>query len=294
VTDPNPPLPAPIDRAALERILQRAAELQAQDHDVGEGLSTEEVLALGKEVGIPVHLLRQAMLEEQSRIVARSPQGLADELFGPGEVVAGRVVRGSTQAAELTLLDWMDKNELLVLQRQLPGRLSWERMTGVQAAMRRGISTFEGARARFMLTRADVVRATITPLEEGYCHVALSASLKDARTAVLAGAGVVSGMGAVGAGVLVALHAIWFLPLAPLVGGAALGWAVSRRHRPTVERVQLGLERALDYVEVSAVKPAHELPPAKPPSLLEYITGEVRRAITSANYPRPDRYPRKR
>jgi hypothetical protein len=41
--------------------------------------------------------------------------------------------------------------------------------------MRRGISTFEGARARFMLSRADVVRATITPLEAGFCHVTLAA-----------------------------------------------------------------------------------------------------------------------
>ena len=65
----------------------------------------------------------------------------------------------------------MDKNELLVLQRHQPGRISWERMTGMQAAMRRGMSTFEGARARFMLARADVIRATITPLEDGFCHV---------------------------------------------------------------------------------------------------------------------------
>ena len=42
-----------IDRAALERIMQRAAELQTGERDIGEGLTPEEVLALGKEVGIP-------------------------------------------------------------------------------------------------------------------------------------------------------------------------------------------------------------------------------------------------
>ena len=278
----EPPVPARIDRAALERILQRAAELQAQEHDVGEGLSSDEVIALGKEVGIPGPLLRQAMLEERSRIAAVTPEGLADELFGSDEVVAARVVRGTPEAAEAALLEWMDKNELLVVQRQQPGRISWEKLTGVQAAMRRGISTFEGARARFMLVRTDVVRATITALEDGYCHVALAASLRGARASVLAGAGVMGGLGIASAGVLVALQAVWFLPLAPLLGGSALAWALSRRHRPTVERTQLGLERALDHVEGHAIKPAHELP-TRGHGLFELITGEVRKAITSAS-----------
>ena len=45
--------PARIDRAALERIIQRAAELQTADRDIGEELTPEQVLALGREVGIP-------------------------------------------------------------------------------------------------------------------------------------------------------------------------------------------------------------------------------------------------
>ena len=284
-------VPARIDRAALERILQRAAELQAQEHDVGEGLSSEEVIALGKEVGIPGHLLRQAMLEERGRLALRSSEGLASELFGPDEVGAARVVRATPEAAERTLVEWMDRNELLVIQRQQPGRISWERMTGVQAAMRRGISTFEGARARFMLSKADVVRATFTPLEEGFCHVALTASIRGSRSSHLVGAGVAGGLGVAGAGALVALQAIWFLPIAPLVGGAAIAWAVSRGHRPTVERTQLGLERALDFVEGSAVKPAHQVPP-RSAGLLEFITGEVRKAIASSAQ-HPPRHQRK-
>jgi hypothetical protein len=42
-----------ISREALERIIQRAAELQAGERDIGEGLTKDEVLALGKDVGIP-------------------------------------------------------------------------------------------------------------------------------------------------------------------------------------------------------------------------------------------------
>jgi hypothetical protein len=61
--------PARIDRAALERIIQRAAELQTSTRDIGESLTQEEVLALGKEVGIPDRYLQQALLEERTRAV---------------------------------------------------------------------------------------------------------------------------------------------------------------------------------------------------------------------------------
>lgn len=286
-------VPARVDRAALERILQRAAELQASEHDVGEGLTPEEVVKLGDEVGIPGRYLRQAMLEEQSRLPGRAAQGVADRLMGPDDVGAARVVRGDADAAELALLEWMSKNELLNIQRQQPGRISWERMTGMQAAMRRGISTFEGARARFMLARADVVRATITPLEAGFCHVALTAGLGSARRGFLGGAATLGAAGVLGSGVLTALSAVWFVALLPVVGGAGLAWLVTRSYRPIADRTQLGLERALDYVEGHAIKPAHELPD-RSPGLLEMLTTEVRKAITSGALTPPTRKPRDR
>ena len=64
-----------IDRKALERIVRRAAELQAGSQEIGEGLTSQEVLALGKDVGIPEGYLRQAMLEEQTR--AGTPESAA-------------------------------------------------------------------------------------------------------------------------------------------------------------------------------------------------------------------------
>src|SRR5439155_8780921 len=79
-----------IDRAALERIMQRAAELQAAEADVGEGLTSNEVLALGKEVGIPGRYLQQAMLEQATAIVAPAEAGLLGRVVGPHEVSAHR------------------------------------------------------------------------------------------------------------------------------------------------------------------------------------------------------------
>ena len=286
-------VPARVDRAALERILQRAAELQASEHDVGEGLTPDEVVKLGDEVGIPGRYLRQAMLEEQSRLPGAQSKGLIDHTVGPDEVAAARVVRGDPESAERALLEWMSKNELMVLQRQQPGRLSWERMTGVQAAMRRGMSTLEGAKARFMLSRANVVRATLTPLEAGFCHVTLVAELRGTRAGYLGGMATVGGSGAVASGVLVALNAFWVVAALPAVAGAGLAYIVSRQFRPIVERSQLGLERALDYVEGNAIKPSHQLPDRQP-GLIELITTEMRKAISSGTFTNPQRKPRDR
>ena len=43
--------PARIDRAALERIIQRAAELQTAERDMGDSLTSDQLMALGREVG---------------------------------------------------------------------------------------------------------------------------------------------------------------------------------------------------------------------------------------------------
>ena len=67
--------PARFDRAALERIIQRAAELQTSERDIGENLTPDDVLALGKEVGIPSRYLQQALLEERTRLAGVSPPG---------------------------------------------------------------------------------------------------------------------------------------------------------------------------------------------------------------------------
>ena len=70
-----PNLPERVDRAAIERIIQRAAELQTGERDLDDGLTKDELLALGKEVGIPERLLRQALLEERSRTELPPSQG---------------------------------------------------------------------------------------------------------------------------------------------------------------------------------------------------------------------------
>jgi len=280
------PDPSRLDSAALERVLHRAAEMQAAETDIGDGLTELEVLDLGRQVGIPARLLQQAMLEERSRVALSRPATLLDAWVGPGEVMAQRVVMGDPESIEGVLLQWMEKHELMTLQRQQPGRITWERLGGMQAALKRGASVFSSGASRFMLARAELVSATVTPLENGYCHVALTAKLKEARGSALGGAVASAGFGAAGTMVLAALGAMLLVTPIPLVGGAAIGYVVLRGYPPVAQRTQLGLERVLDFVERGAVKPSHQVPP-RGPGLVELLTSEVRRALTSQSSATP-------
>ena len=66
----------------------------------------------------------------------------------------------------------------------------------------------------------------------------------------------------------------------PVIAGAGIASLIWRGYRPTIARVRLGLERALDHLERGTVKPGHELP-SKPASLLQAVTEEVRKALRS-------------
>jgi hypothetical protein len=270
-------LPQRIDRSAIERIIQRATELQTGERDIADGLSPEEVVSLGKEVGIPERYLQQAMLEERSRSLAPVPEGALDRAIGPGTVRAERVIRGTPEEVEQRLIQYFDDYELFTVQRQQPGRITWEPVRGVQGAIRRSSAVFQGNRP-FMLSRASLLGATVLGLEPGFCHVALTAELKASRGALIGGALAVNTAGIAGAAILLVLSPFIWLAAAPLPFTLAVGWGILRQYTPVVERARLGLERALDHLERGEPKPAHALPP-RGGRVLGAILDEVRRAI---------------
>jgi hypothetical protein len=281
------PVPQKIDRAALERIMQRAAELQAAEADVGEGLTPDEVTALGKEVGIPARYLQQAMLEQATEIVAPAEAGFLGRVVGPREVSAYRVVLGDPEDAARALITWFDKNELLVVQRQTTGRVAFEPLGGMAAALRRGSVMLGSSKPKFMLAKSELVTATFTRLESGYCHVALTANLGRTRGGHVGGGVGLGSAGVAAAIVATTLSPFWLVMVPPLLVGAVAGWFALKSYRPVAERALLGLERALDYLERGGVKPAHQLPP-RSGGILESLAGEIRKAIASSTEgPRP-------
>src|SRR2546429_8021910 len=102
-----------IRREALERIIQRAAELQAGEQDIGEGLTEPELLPLGQDVGIPSRYLRQALLEEQTRPPAEARGGVLAWLVGPGRPPGQRGVAGEPPGLGRPLGDPRHEEEAL-------------------------------------------------------------------------------------------------------------------------------------------------------------------------------------
>ena len=275
-------VPARLDKAALERIIQRASELQTGSQDYGDNLTAEEILKLGKDVGIDEGYLQQAILEEQTRTDLPDAGGFWNRLVGPGVVTAQRVVQGEVEEVTARLEKWIEENELLVLQRNQPGRLSWEPLGGFQAVMRRSSAMLGGGKRPFMLARADGVSATIVPLEAGYCNVVLTATLKKVRAGYIGGLATLWTASGVSAAILAAMSPFLILAVAPIPLGLIAAWAVARQYPPIPQRVKVGLESVLDHLERGSVKPQHQLP-QRTPGLFGILADEVKKAIKPDN-----------
>jgi len=274
-----------IRREALERIIQRAAELQAGERDIGEGLTEAEVLALGQDVGIPTRYLRQALLEEQTRSVVTGGTGLFAWLTGPSLLTAERVVPGDRGAVERALTVWMEREESLQVKRRYADRTTWEPRVGAFASIQRALGA--GGKT-FALARATEVGGQVTQLETGFSHVRLVADVRGERARRLWGAALLVLWGAVLAGVLPALGALAPWAAIPTAVAWAAALAVARRHRRENERIQVGLEQVLDRVEHGEIKPEHALPGSRVTTFAR-IAEEFRKAFDT---PPPGARPR--
>jgi hypothetical protein len=263
-----------IGREALERILQRATELQTGEHDVGEGLTDDDVLALGKDVGIPSRYLQQALLEERTRALDGAPRGWS--LAGPAQLAAHRVVPGDRGTIERALSAWMEGQELLRVKRRYPDRTTWEPQVGFVASMQRGLRA--GGKT-YALANAAEIAAQVTPLETGFCHVRLSADVRNLRRARLGGAIGLAGAGALATGAAVVAGVIVPFVAFPAVGLGLAALAVLLAGRTQqLEKLQVGLEQVLDRLERGEIRPEHALPGPRA-SAFARIAEEIRRQL---------------
>ena len=217
-----------IRREALERIIQRAAELQAGERDIGEGLTEADVLALGNDVGIPARYLRQALLEERTRSLVQERGGVPGWLLGPGRLSAQRVVSGEPAAVERALDSWMQQEELLQVKRRYPDHTTWEPKVGAFASIQRALGS--GGR-RFALARASEVAGQVTPLESGFCHVQLFADMRNIRRQRLGIAATLLGMGAAATAAFLAIGVLAPFAYVPLLAYRPAEVAALRSHR---------------------------------------------------------------
>ena len=264
-----------IRREALDRIIQRAAELQAGERDIGEGLTEADLLALGQDVGIPTRYLRQALLEERTRPLLDQRRGPLGWLVGPGRLSAQRVVTGERDAVERALGSWMQEEELLQVKRRYTDHTTWEPKVGAFASIQRALGS--GGR-RFALARAAEVAGHVTPLESGFCHVQLFADVRNVRRQRLGGAAVLLGMGAAATGAFVTMGVLAPFPFLPLLALGPAAVAVLRSHRLQHEQIQIGLDQVLDRLERGEIKPEHTLPGLKTSPFVR-IADEIRKTF---------------
>lgn len=259
----EPRLPVPrsagrsLDRAAMERVLARAAELQMQsgDADPSDALTETQLLELGREVGIAPDVLRRALAEEHTRVMLPEESGLAARVAGPAIVGAARVVDGAPMEVLATIDAWMRREECLQSKRRLGDRQTWEPRRDMGAQLRMGFNL--GGRG-YHLARAAEVGASVAAVEPRRTHVQLTADVGPSRRRRLAGGGTAAAAGTVTGGSLLLLPfanpAVLMEPILALgavltAAGMGVGWAVARSHRNVALRVQTALEQLLDRLE---------------------------------------------
>jgi hypothetical protein len=266
--DAVPRDPGVLDRAGLERVLARAAELQAAVGDRPEALSEAQLIELGSEVGISPEHLRQALVEERGRGLLPDETGLAVTLAGASSVAAARVVPG-TPASVLAALDaTMQRDEVLVLKRRFPERLSWESQRGLIGGLRRG---FALSGRSYHLTGATDVTAGVAAVDSARVHVRLAASFADVRTRrIELGAMSALALFITGVPLLVIGVAPVLAVLPPVILGGSMFAITRRQYRRMLARAQVALEQVLDRLEYGASKPSAAQ------ALLDVIVGPPR------------------
>lgn len=250
---PRPPARR-LDRASLERVLARAAELQSATGETPEEFSEDQLLELGREVGLSPQNLRQALAEERTRsVVVADERGLRAAVFGPSHVHAERTVPGKPDDVLAAIDVWMQRQELLVVKRHLAERIVWEPHRGVLMDVKRALRV--GGRD-YALSRAFEVSATVISVDDNRVHVGLegdfrnllnSSTIQGVASGVFgAAAGGVLGVLGIGAAIGMGL----VVAAAPVVAGVGIGVTAARatQHR-VVTRAQLALEQLLDRLE---------------------------------------------
>jgi hypothetical protein len=249
---PRPPVL--LDRDDLDRVIRRAVELQFHAGDAAEGqsLSEDEVLRIGREVGVDERHLRRALgeLRAESLVPARPEANrFLDRRVGPGQARASRVVPGEAREVEAKLAEHFRSGESLTRIRSRGGRSRWEPAEGFLAEIQRGVK-WKGH--RYDLARAQAVDLAVVPLEDGYSLVSVSADLRGSRSENFFG--YAAGFGGVGAAVGLGFGLVvtggWLVALPGLAVGAALGsYSGTQAHAREVERLQLAMEGVLDRLE---------------------------------------------
>lgn len=244
--------PPVIHRSALERVLQRAAELHAAGGEPPETLSESDILAAASEVGISAVALKQALAEERMRVVLPEERGMLANIAGPATFVAARQLAGRPGDLLARIDQALQRDENLVERRRFPDRIVWGPRGGWAGALRE-IARFDGR--GFPLVKADEVSAVVMDADAGRAHVRIEASMSERRASAARWAVAGVGFGAAMTTALILMSV--FVPVAVVAGGAVAAtsaWLTRRGYRKDAAAAQLAIEQTLDRLEFGQQK----------------------------------------
>jgi hypothetical protein len=249
----------PVDRISgtdLERVIQRAAELQLSRGDVPDSLDEAEVVHIAEEVGLEPRHVRQALAElrADALVPAQAAEtGVATKLFGSATIQTSRVVPGNASEILSGLGEYLADRESLTCVRDRGGQQVWEPAKGLGSVLLRSLD-FSGKRYELATARRTCV--FVEQLEEGRSLVTLSVDLTNERTSHAAGW--FFGMSAGGLGISLGLilgggaPALLIAPLAATTVATAATFGASKMFAAKKARVELAVQGLLDRLERGA------------------------------------------
>jgi hypothetical protein len=245
--------PFDIPAEQLERIIARASVLQNALGD-GEGrrLSEEEIIAIGREVGLDADHVRRALAEYRAdALVPPEPEEhpWVTRLLGPGHARARRVIPGDPADIHRRFEHHMVSRERMRAVRLRGTESVWEPDTSWSGKLGRALD-FNGQGHE--VSKLQSVSIVTAPASSTEAMVTLTADVREERKEQLMGWGI--GLVMVAVFVLVPFFTktpwLWLL-LGPVlaVAGAGAVWAVRSAIDAKRQRVALLLEGLLDQLE---------------------------------------------
>jgi hypothetical protein len=256
----SPKLPARrLNTEQMEAVVRRAVELQTREADssADPGLSEDELLRIGGELGIGAAHMRRALAEVA--VGTPAPGGVGARFFGEARIGAARAVPGRPDTVRAHIERYLIESQYLAVLRRLPDVTVYEKSSGLQVELTRAMDATRavlggrGAAPRvgagFDLRTARTVEVSVTPLEEGVSWVSFTIDLGNQRTGywvgINSGFGVAALTGATVAAIAIAPPAA--LIALPVMAGSA--WGTRIAYDRIIQRARLHLEALLDHLE---------------------------------------------
>lgn len=241
----------------LEQIVRRAAELQNKRGNSGSQLLTEdEVIEIGRQVGLQPDHVRRAMAEIHAESLAPTPppgNRMLDAIAGDSRAEVRRVVAGNPVVIQQQIeLQLRDREKLSALRRR-PTRSVWEASGRVIDRVERFMNL---SGKEYTLAESREVHLAVSETEPGWSVVTLSADLTNKRDELLYTAGSCVAVAAILAAVFVGEElgytALVLTSVALLAGLAAAAIGIPWVRRDIAKRrarVELLLEGLVDQVD---------------------------------------------